>query len=179
MCIACLLASPKHSAASEAAKRAARFERRPRVQDFLNLLPVPELTRADGGALNLATMVKASLNPSDLGPKCYFGLGRPGEHHAGDSQTRLHLDMTDAVNVMLHQPQNQFEKNGGGTTGPRTAGAWQPPLYQVCDQTSQPLLGMQPWRVIEYEGNSRNESTAVPASSNSSRPARPNYLSLF
>ena len=102
------------------------------VQDFLNLLPIPELTRADGGALNLATMLPPERNPSDLGPKSYFALGQPGEHASGDSQTRLHLDMTDAINVMLHQPADQRRANGGidGAT-PRTTATWQAPNYQV------------------------------------------------
>ena len=115
-----------------------------RMQDFMNLLPVPELTRADGGVLNLATHVPRVRNPSDLGPKCYFALGRPGEHAGGDSQTRLHLDMTDAINVMLHQPADQREANvraGGAGGAARTTQPWQPPHYQV----RLPRLGLQ-WR---------------------------------
>jgi hypothetical protein len=88
---------------------------------------MPELTRVDGGALNLATMLNPCLNPSDLGPKCYFALGQVKEHAIGDSITKLHMDMADAVNVMLHQQRPASMSS----PEPRRNTPWQPPEYQV------------------------------------------------
>eukprot|EP00892_Ulva_mutabilis_P010304 jgi/Ulvmu1/7646/UM038_0075.1 len=93
------------------------------MQDFLGMLPVPHLTRTDTTVLNMATTLGASCVPTDLGPKCYIALGRPEERGAGDSVTRCHLDMSDAINIMLHAPQPPCGP-------PRTTQPWQPPHYQ-------------------------------------------------
>ncbi|KAI8471051.1 MAG: hypothetical protein J3K34DRAFT_418391 [Monoraphidium minutum] len=60
-----------------------------------------------GAPLNLATALLPRDNPTDLGPKTYIAYGREAErsdphNNEGDSVTKLHLDMTDAVNIMLH-----------------------------------------------------------------------------
>lgn len=95
------------------------------MQDFLGMLPVPHMTRPDSSTLNLASMLGSQCVPTDLGPKCYIALGRPEECGLGDSVTRCHLDMSDAINVMLHVPEPP--------TGPsRTTQPWQLPAYQVC-----------------------------------------------
>lgn len=53
--------------------------------------------------LNLASALKQSDNPTDLGPKCYVAYGRVAEADGeGDSVTKLHVDMADAVNLLLH-----------------------------------------------------------------------------
>lgn len=88
------------------------------------MIPVPHLTRTDSSVLNLATTLGKDCVPTDLGPKCYIALGRPEEQGAGDSVTRCHLDMSDAVNIMLHMPEPP--------SGPsRTTDPWQLPHYQV------------------------------------------------
>ncbi|GAX77805.1 hypothetical protein CEUSTIGMA_g5248.t1 [Chlamydomonas eustigma] len=78
-------------------------------QDFLEMLPLPFYTHPKGGPLNLAWMLPPWSNPTDLGPKTYIAYGRVEEHEGeeGDSVTKLHLDMSDAVNIMCHLQKPQ------------------------------------------------------------------------
>ena len=62
------------------------------------------------GPLNLATALHPEDNPTDLGPKTYIAYGREEEADGeGDSVTKLHLDMTDAINLMTHVQYKQVE----------------------------------------------------------------------
>ena len=92
--------------------------------DFYELCPVPEFTNTKG-PLNLASYFPASLSQPDLGPKCYIAYGCPdeapeeGKHELddrGDSVTKMHYDMADAVNVLLHVQSEAMMKsaNEGG-----------------------------------------------------------------
>ena len=54
------------------------------------------------GALNMAHTLPKSTVPPDLGPKTYMAYGREPELGPNDSVTRLHQDMSDAVNVLMH-----------------------------------------------------------------------------
>lgn len=101
------------------------------MQDFVGLLPVPHMTSIEATALNMAPTLGERCVPTDLGPKCYIALGRPEERGLGDSVTRCHLDMSDAINVMLHVPVPPTE-------AARTTQPWQLPSYQVCTFTTPP-----------------------------------------
>ncbi|KAG9458935.1 hypothetical protein H6P81_003443 [Aristolochia fimbriata] len=78
-------------------------ERLPRHgAEFISALPYPEYTNPKTGSLNLAVKLpKKSLKP-DLGPKTYIAYGTGKELVAGDSVTKLHCDMSDAVNLLTH-----------------------------------------------------------------------------
>ncbi|KAA1480188.1 hypothetical protein DENSPDRAFT_760313, partial [Dentipellis sp. KUC8613] len=67
---------------------------------FKLAVPFPDLTRPDG-VLNLAAHFPDNMISPDLGPKLYsaYGTVDDGSHHGS---TRLHKDVTDAVNVMTH-----------------------------------------------------------------------------
>ncbi|CAG8834776.1 19145_t:CDS:2, partial [Racocetra persica] len=78
-------------------------------QDFMNALPFKEYTTRQG-VLNLATRLPTDINRPDLGPKMYNAYGSE-DADGGNGTTNLHLDMTDAVNMMAYAPnvENRLE----------------------------------------------------------------------
>nr|CAH8822415.1 unnamed protein product [Trichobilharzia regenti] len=69
-----------------------------RFSDLMSNLPMPDYTRRDG-QLNLAARLASFFVCPDLGPKLYVAYGTVGSNAV--STTNLHVDIADAVNVML------------------------------------------------------------------------------
>ncbi|KAM5555661.1 lysine-specific demethylase JMJ27-like [Rosa sericea] len=88
-------------------------ERLPRhCAEFIAALPYSDYTDpkdSNAGILNLATRLpEGSLKP-DMGPKTYIAYGFSEELGRGDSVTKLHCDMSDAVNVLTHTATVKIE----------------------------------------------------------------------
>uniref|UniRef100_A0A0C9RXT6 TSA: Wollemia nobilis Ref_Wollemi_Transcript_5242_3829 transcribed RNA sequence n=1 Tax=Wollemia nobilis TaxID=56998 RepID=A0A0C9RXT6_9CONI len=84
-------------------------ERLPRHgAEFINALPFHEYTHPKWGLLNLAAKLPENCLKPDLGPKTYIAYGTLEELGRGDSVTKLHCDMADAVNVLTHTAEVKF-----------------------------------------------------------------------
>ena len=67
------------------------------------MLPFPIYANPVSGMLNMTTALPEYCCRPDLGPKSYLATGRVKEHNDGtDSATKLHLDMADAINILVH-----------------------------------------------------------------------------
>ncbi|XP_028554209.1 lysine-specific demethylase JMJ25-like isoform X2 [Dendrobium catenatum] len=86
-------------------------ERLPRhCAEFIATLPRQEYTNPRDGHLNLAVMLPKNVLRPDLGPKTYIAYGFAEELGSGDSVTKLHCDMSDAVNVLTHTTEVPLTK---------------------------------------------------------------------
>ncbi|XP_031116089.1 lysine-specific demethylase JMJ25 isoform X2 [Ipomoea triloba] len=76
--------------------------------EFVSMLPFHDYTNPRSGSLNLATKLPdGSLKP-DLGPKTYIAYGSEEELGRGDSVSKLHCDISDAVNILTHTTKVNF-----------------------------------------------------------------------
>ncbi|XP_040366412.1 uncharacterized protein LOC112175955 isoform X1 [Rosa chinensis] len=79
------------------------YKRLPRhCKEFLCCLPLKEYTHPNKGTLNLATYLPPTSVKPDMGPKTYIAYGFAQELGQGDSVTKLHCNMSDAVNILTH-----------------------------------------------------------------------------
>ncbi|XP_024633356.1 lysine-specific demethylase JMJ25 [Medicago truncatula] len=70
--------------------------------EFIHCLPFQEYSDPRSGILNLATKLPPHVIKPDLGPKTYIAYGTREELGRGDSVTKLHCDIADAVNILTH-----------------------------------------------------------------------------
>ncbi|KDQ06066.1 hypothetical protein BOTBODRAFT_75091, partial [Botryobasidium botryosum FD-172 SS1] len=73
-------------------------------KDFSRAVPIPNYTRRDG-VLNMAAHFPSNAVAPDIGPKMYNAF-ESDEGPGGQGSTWLHMDMADAVNIMLHSSRH-------------------------------------------------------------------------
>ncbi|CAH9111883.1 unnamed protein product [Cuscuta epithymum] len=76
--------------------------------EFVAMLPFSDYTNPSSGLLNLATKLPVGSAKPDLGPKTYIAYGSEEELGRGDSVTKLHCDISDAVNILTHTSKVKY-----------------------------------------------------------------------
>ncbi|KAI3984574.1 hypothetical protein MKX01_040451 [Papaver californicum] len=79
--------------------------------EFICTLPYQYYTNPHYGFFNLATKLPEDSLKPDLGPKTYIAYGYAEELGRGDSVTKLHCDMSDAVNILTHAEEVAVSDN--------------------------------------------------------------------
>ena len=79
------------------------------LQDFLEMLPLLPFTHPHSAPLNLATMMPAWANPTDLGPKTYIANGQvPSVDRLGslalDETEREVAGRSATISITPHEP---------------------------------------------------------------------------
>ncbi|XP_035212238.1 lysine-specific demethylase 3B-like [Stegodyphus dumicola] len=70
-----------------------------RYDDLMKILPLPQYTGREG-VLNMASRLPESFVQPDLGPRMYSAYGISSS--LGKGSTNLHLDVSDAVNILVY-----------------------------------------------------------------------------
>ena len=89
-------------------------------------MPLKEYTTRSG-VLNLAHRLPLEINRPDLGPKMYNAYGSE-DSVGGKGTTNLHLDMTDAVNMMAYAPNVEYRRLQSPSQTPHNAHSTSGPL---------------------------------------------------
>lgn len=78
--------------------------------EFISALPFQEYTDPRSGILNLGVKLPSNVLKPDLGPKTYIAYGVAQELGRGDSVTKLHCDIADAVNILTHTEEVELSE---------------------------------------------------------------------
>lgn len=70
--------------------------------EFITDLPFKEYQLPCNGFLNLSVKLPKDTKNPDMGPRTYSAYGVAQELDQGDSVTKLHYDMSDAVKILVH-----------------------------------------------------------------------------
>ncbi|RXG69918.1 Lysine-specific demethylase 3A [Armadillidium vulgare] len=120
-----------------------------RFNDLMRILPMGEYTRRNG-SLNLAGRLPECFVRPDLGPKMYIAYGSVS--YPSKASTNLHLDISDAVNVMCYVgvPKDvEYEENMRGKCSDVKLSTYLTETLKAIDDAGCDILTRQ--RVREKE----------------------------
>ncbi|XP_068306087.1 lysine-specific demethylase JMJ29-like [Pyrus communis] len=121
--------------------------------EFINCLPFKEYTHLRNGYLNIATKLPDKCVKPDMGPKTYIAYGVAQELGRGDSVTKLHCDMSDAVNVLTHTTEV--------TLNPKQLATIEELKKKHFEQDQRELFGNCQTRVDCVESDNPDSGTSV------------------
>lgn len=78
--------------------------------EFISALPFKEYSDPRSRIINIATKLREKFLNPDLDPKTFTAYGIPYELGKGNSVTKLHYDMSDAVNILMHTTEVTLSK---------------------------------------------------------------------
>ncbi|TYJ55524.1 hypothetical protein B9479_003796 [Cryptococcus floricola] len=107
--------------------------------DFSRALPAPDWTRRDGVS-NLYSHFPPGPTRPDIGPKMYAAFAAD-EGPGGFGSTRLHMDVADAINVMLYAAPSVEEDDSEGDSPVEGAEKDQPDLPEKEKSTEKKKKG--------------------------------------
>ncbi|CAN0853854.1 Lysine-specific demethylase JMJ26 [Linum grandiflorum] len=120
----------------------------PHYTEYTCCLPFKEYSHQDNGPLNLASALPGKSPKPDMGPKTYIAYGFQDELGRGDSVTKLHYDICDAVNILAHTEKVNYYRND------RIAKLEEEVKKQHFEQDKRELFGTgEPMDVVDDKEN--------------------------
>ncbi|KAK3723792.1 hypothetical protein QZH41_007105 [Actinostola sp. cb2023] len=116
-----------------------------RFKNLMDHIPLPDYTRRDG-LRNLVARLPTFFVKPDLGPKMYNAYGSAA--HPTEGTTNLHIDMSDAVNIMVYVGVPRDE---GAGERERTAAIKAVDI--ACDEIQQQRVRRETARIVAREWN--------------------------
>ncbi|BBN12043.1 hypothetical protein Mp_5g16950 [Marchantia polymorpha subsp. ruderalis] len=113
--------------------------------EFITALPFQDYSHPTKGYLNLATKLPKKVVKPDLGPKTYIAYGNRTELAKGNSVTKLHCDMSDAVNIICHTADVNGER------GRQKETRFQGNVSGESDDEGRPPCGGAVWDIFRRE----------------------------
>lgn len=106
--------------------------------DFHKSIPLSDYHSMDG-EFNLVSKLPDTMNIPDLGPKMYVAHGM-AHNWSPVGTTSLHLDMADAVNILVHVQDPSSSKSSGNNNGNSPPSSVVGAVWDIFPQDSLSVL---------------------------------------